>query len=197
MMTREELKERQSIVGIINYEDIYSITKDGTVYRTRTKHKDIFRKIQTKMKPNGYLYCTLSRSGLHKNFYIHRLVAQAFIPNRENKPHIDHINGDKKDNRVENLRWVTHKENMNNPVSTAKLSSARKKYYLNEDNLRRNRQQKHNKAIVQLSIEGEVVGEYQSIRDAQRQTGIGASSIFNCIKQYTHTAGGFKWQYKE
>ena len=99
----------------------YSIAKDGTVYRTRTKHKDIFRKIQTKMKPNGYLYCTLSRSGLHKNFYIHRLVAQAFIPNPENKPHIDHINGDKKDNRVENLRWVTHKENMNNPVSKAIL----------------------------------------------------------------------------
>lgn len=185
---------------INGYEGIYQISSYGRVKsidRVLSNGKKRKSKFLYIHKINGYPTVSLCKDYKQRNYKIHRLVAQAFIPNIENKPCIDHINCIRDDNRVENLRWVTHKENMNNPVSTAKLSSARKKYYLNEDNLRRNRQQKHNKAVVQLSIEGEVVGEYQSIRDAQRQTGIGVSSIFNCIKQYTHTAGGFKWQYKE
>ena len=59
-------------------------------------------------------------------FYIHRAVAELFIPNPENKPCIDHINTVKTDNRAENLRWVTAKENSNNPLTRKRVSEALK-----------------------------------------------------------------------
>jgi hypothetical protein len=57
-------------------------------------------------------------------FYVHRAVAELYIPNPENKPCIDHINGDRLDNRLENLRWVTYKENNNNPITKERQKKA-------------------------------------------------------------------------
>ena len=69
----------------------------------------------------GYLEVGLTKNGKRKQFKIHRLVAEAFIPNPENKPCIDHINTVKSDNRVGNLRWVTYKENSNNEKTLEKF----------------------------------------------------------------------------
>lgn len=80
----------------------YSISNLGRVWN------HVSGKIWTGAPDHGYM-----KLG---NYRIHRLVAEAFIPNPENKPQIDHINGIKTDNRVENLRWVTAKENCNNPL---------------------------------------------------------------------------------
>lgn len=60
------------------------------------------------------------------HFYVHRAVAELFIPNPDNKPQVDHINTDRHDNRAENLRWVTNKENSNNPLSRKHNSEVRK-----------------------------------------------------------------------
>ena len=59
-------------------------------------------------------------------FYIHRAVAELFVPNTENKPYVDHINTDRLDNRAENLRWVTNKENCNNPLTRKHNSEAQR-----------------------------------------------------------------------
>ena len=66
----------------------------------------------------GYKMVSLKKQGVMRGMLIHRLVAEAFIPNPENKPCINHINGDKLDNRVENLEWCTHAENIRHSYNT-------------------------------------------------------------------------------
>jgi hypothetical protein len=93
---------------IQGYSD-YLIYEDGRVYSKKNK---IF--LKPCVNDNGYFYCNLCKDGIPKPFRIHRLISLHYIPNPENKPCVDHINRNRKDNRIENLRWVTHIENMQN-----------------------------------------------------------------------------------
>lgn len=97
----------------------YSVSDAGEVYSKRG-HKII--------KPNhdkyGYLYYVLCVDGVRRTVKAHRLVAMAFIPNPENKPTINHKNGIKDDNRVDNLEWATNKEQTNDPLTYPKVVKA-------------------------------------------------------------------------
>ena len=98
------------------------VTSDGRVFRRKAIYKGNritgkqlkgwteFREVKPRLY--GYLSVTIPFRG---DCSIHRLVAETFIPNPENKPFVDHIDGNRANDRVENLRWVTHKENCNNP----------------------------------------------------------------------------------
>ena len=106
---------------IKEFEGYYEVSNMGRVrslnYK-RTGKKKILKNIEDY---KGYLEVGLTKNGKRKQFKVHRLVAEAFIPNPENKPCIDHINTVKSDNRVENLRWVTYKENSNNEKTLEKF----------------------------------------------------------------------------
>ena len=88
----------------------YNIYTDGDIFSFHNNKRTLIKPSKTK---EGYMRITLFKNGKRKNCRVHRLLATAFIPNPENKPFIDHINGIKDDNRLENLRWVTNKENLN------------------------------------------------------------------------------------
>tara|TARA_R110002126_G_scaffold35127_1_gene108520 strand:+ start:42 stop:503 length:462 start_codon:yes stop_codon:yes gene_type:complete len=91
------------------------------------------KEVKTFKNKYGYIQVSLSNNGKQKTFLVHRLLATAFIPNPENKSCVDHINGIKHDNRLENLRWLTNKENLNafrsNPVNLITKGCIRKTKY--------------------------------------------------------------------
>lgn len=104
-------------VAVKGFEGLYEIDTDGNVYSI--VHDAHRRKRQLKAYPNerGYMKVNLYDSqGKCKKKYIHRLVAEAFIPNPDNKPNVNHINCDVKDNRLINLEWCTQSENIKHAI---------------------------------------------------------------------------------
>lgn len=109
--------------AVINYEGYYEVSSLGRVRSIDRVRKtgSIKHGVVLKQALNGrYFIVNLVKDGIPHVFRVHRLVAQAFIPNPENKPNVDHINTNTKDNRVCNLRWVTQKENFSNELSLKK-----------------------------------------------------------------------------
>lgn len=118
---------------IVGYEGFYQISNLGRVKRL-VSHKCKKERLLaiTKDLKDGYCRVMLSKESQARRFLIHRLLAEHFIPNPENKPCIDHINGVRDDNRLENLRWCTHLENNNFPLSILNKSIAQKALAQNE-----------------------------------------------------------------
>lgn len=122
-----------------------------------------------------------------KQYYLHRLLWEAFIGEIPEGYEIDHIDGNPSNNVLQNLRIVTHKENMNNPNTIKRFSESNKgKGVINN--------QKTSKPVVQYSLNGDIIGVYPSLNEAYRKTGIDKSSISDCCRGKLKTAGEFVWR---
>ena len=185
------------------YSGQYAVSNKGRVKSlTRTvpsKHgcrrpiKERILKPQTTSK--GYKWVLLCRDGKnHIHAQIHRCVALAFIPNPENKPNIDQIDGNPSNNRIENLRWCTQKENGNNPITKIRISLS-KQGIKNPQYGKRNEQIKNSRKIACYNKNGELICIYPSIAEATRKTGINQSNISTCAIGKRNYASGYIWKY--
>lgn len=169
---------------VINDFPNYEISNFGNI-RNKTK--------LLKIVPNkqGYNIVVLCNGGIRKTINVHRLVAAAFVPNPENKPCVDHIDGDRANNHADNLRWVTAKENCNNPITKSRLHKKIGVYMTG----RLGGLHQRAKEIAMYSACGDLIKTFLSEKDAQRETGLNDSNIIKCCKGIKKTCGGYIWAY--
>ena len=161
---------------IIGYEALYAITEDGKVWSHRTKQ------FLTPMdNGNGYLYVRLMKDGKMKNKYVHRLVAENYIPNPENKPCVSHLDECRTHNVVENLAWATYAENNNMPLHKERMG----------ESLRNNKKTSKKVYCVELDR------VFPSLQEASRQMGVTASNISRVCRGNGKTCAGYHWRYYE
>lgn len=151
----------------------YSVNEEGKVKNDIT-NKELSPRVQ-----QGYKHVTIYINKKPKSCRVHRLVATAFIPNIENKPYVNHLNGIRSDNRVENLEWATPSENTQHAVDTGLFKPTREKQ------------------VVQYSLNGDKIAIYRSISEAARKTNSSVEKIVNCCQFTRKTHNEYQWRYKE
>ena len=170
---------------IPGYEGLYQVSNLGRV-KSFPKKKGCGvgytqKELILKSASNGhYLFVVLRKDRKPKMCYVHRLVAQAFIPNPNKKCDVNHISGIKTDNRVENLEWNTRQENIRHSFDNGLEKPA------------------HKRKIVQYTKNGEFVREWDSIVEAAKSVNGLQGNIGSCCRGFRYkTAYGYIWRYKE
>ncbi len=148
----------------------YQISSMGRVLNTKT---GVIRKPKTTKK--GYKFVSIK----YKNYTIHRLVAEAFIPNPENKPQVNHKDTNKENNCISNLEWSTNSENQLHAYKTG---------------LHKN---KRSSAINQYDLQNNLIKSWESMIEVERTLKIKYQDICQCCKGKRKTAGGYIWRYKD
>lgn len=139
-------------------------------------------------KKTGYCSLLLQYNNKKKSALIHRLVAEAFINNIDNKPQVNHINGIKTDNRLENLEWNTRSENQLHSFKTGLQKP-------NKTNLGKfGKESANSKPIIRIDNNGNKL-RFDCITEASRQNNISITSLINCLKRRSKTSGNYYWKY--
>ena len=164
------------------YEGLYQVSDKGRIKRTthiRSNGRGYYKVNECILSPHvnnrGYKIITLCKNNELKTYLLHRLVAEAFIPNPDNLPQVNHKDENKTNNDIENLEWCTHKYNNNYGTKNNRTALKRGKPVLCKET-----------GIV-----------YPSIREAGRQVNIDSRNIHACCSGRYKTSGGYHWEYTD
>lgn len=181
---------------LIDYRGLYQISNQGRVKSLKYNHGNKEKELKQKIDKDGYKECCLMKDDKRRYFRVHRLVAYMFIENPTNKYFIDHINTIKDDNRADNLRWVTMKENQNNELTNNK----RKESLKGERNPNYNKHGKDNKnsiPVIQCDKDGNFIKRWDSISDASKSLKLHTTDISKVCRGISKTCGKCIWFYEK
>lgn len=156
---------------IKDYEGLYQVSNLGNVKRKKDNY--VFKKSKNS---SGYRVVTLTKNKIEKSVSVHRLVANAFIPNPKNKSQINHIDGNKMNNIIDNLEWCTASENM-------------------EHAYKNNLEILKGKKIIQYDNNMNIIKIWNKISDAEKQLNISHGKISMVCRGKRNKAGGYIWRY--
>ena len=184
---------------IPGYKNLYAVSNEGRVYSTRS-----CRCLNPKLSRAGYLRVNFAVGGVMRTFSVHRLVANAFVPNPDGKPTVNHLNEVKTDNRAENLEWATMREQnvygtriQRAVANTDWQKRSRKMDYqaIASKHDYFNMQKKQMKPVHQLDMHGSFIAQFPSLAAAARAVGASPGGICSCLKKQRRSADGFRWAY--
>ena len=169
---------------IKNYEGLYQVSNWGRVKSLGNgKNYKYGRILKQSKNGRGYLFVSLCKSGKKKNYTIHRLVAETFIPNPDNLPQVNHKDENKNNNKVENLEWCTPSYNSNYGTRNKRASEKKTNG-------------KMSKSVIQYTLDGKFVKEWVSLHECSRN-GFHHQNIILCCRGEYKQYKGFKWKYKK
>lgn len=159
------------------YEGLYQVSNYGNVKSLRSG-----KKIALNYDRKKYLTAHLCNKNGQKRIRVHRLVAEAFIPNEKRLPQVNHIDENKNNNYYKNLEWCDNKYNSNYGTRNKKISNSRKI---------------QTKKIYQFSLDGDFIKEWENIYEILSEIKIQKSSIYRCCEGLYKQAGGYVWKYEK
>lgn len=176
---------------VVGYEGLYKISNLGNIISARRNYNKGCKYL-TPFENNGYDRVTLVVNYKRKNYLVHRLVAEAFIPNVEQKEVVNHIDGNKKNNTVDNLEWVTKQENTFHAINTGLRSASVPPH----GNYKRGNSPRA-KVVYQYDLNNHFIAEWSCAEDAADHVNGRKDSISRCCRGERRTHKGFVWKYNK
>lgn len=164
----------------------YEVSTEGRVRNAKTHH--IYSQ---RLRKDGYLDLNLMIEGKQKNFLTHRIVAMCYLSNPRKLSEVNHKNKIKTDNRVENLEWVSRKQNMTHRNDDIEVQELMKK---NGQQLAEWVLKNKAKPVAQYTLNHELVQIFPSLIKAEQESGTNRKYIRACLKGERHSAGGYIWE---
>lgn len=162
---------------VIGYEGLYLISNNGNVMSLNYHGLGYQRIIRQSTSCYGYKVVGLSKNGHSSQKFVHRLVAEAFIPNPFGFPQVNHRDEVKINNNVDNLEWCTNRYNVNYGTARERMIKKKKK-----------------NIVLQYDLSCNLLQTYESIAEAARCTGLCRAHISACYRGKNRTHGGFFWR---
>lgn len=179
---------------------VYSVSDDGFIKSNERFGIDGRRLKGVILKPwlgnHGYLTVTLLVDGKKYRCLVHRLVAEVFIGETSSDMEIDHKDGDKLNNSVDNLEWVTRKENLKRAKNLGLIVTSERQKELRKKISVIGRE-KNKKSILQFSLDGQLIKTYAAVLDACRECGYEPSALSRAASGKQKTSYGYLWRWRE